>query len=769
MKRIPWFSVCLLAIPLLAANPPAVPHPTPKPLKPAEFDGAIGQVTAQLLGKYHYLQHEVNDEISSRFLDHYLESLDPQRVLFLEADARQFEAYRTTLDDLTARLGDVSPAHLIFNRFLERLEARHTYVMELLKNEKFTFDTDERYLLNRKDAPRPKSLEEARQLWLQRLRNEYLTEKLAVEKPGQKGAAKPGTAKTADQPAKSWHDMIIEKLTRRYDREHDYLVKLDHVDVLSWYLKALSRAFDPHSEYMSGPELENFNIGMRLSLFGIGARLRDEDGYCTVDGLMPGPAMKSNKIKPKDKIVAVAQAGEEPVDVVGMKLGKVVELIRGPKDTEVQLTILPAEAADPSERRVVKLVRDEIKLEDQEAKARLIELPAGNEKAMRIGVIDLPSFYADFGNGDNPKPKEERKSTALDVAVLINKLKQENVSGIVLDLRRNGGGSLEEAVKTTGVFIKDGPVVSVKDSLDRRFVDADTDPGVLWDGPLVVLTSRFSASASEILAGALQDYGRAVVVGESSTHGKGTVQTLLDIDTYLRPLVPGLPADFKGGGVKLTIRKFYLPSGASTQKAGVTPDVILPSVNNHREDIGEAHTDNPLPWDTLDNPPPFTRLNRVRPHLAELRKRSQERIAKDPDFGYIREDIERYRQLIADKTVSLNEAQRRKEAEEHKARLDARKKEILARKDAEPKSWQFTLKEARLPGLPSAGATTNLASVATSAHPSLDPAKRIEVEDGEVTEEEKLPDTDAPLHEATLILLDYIQLTATGRAVAATK
>ncbi len=757
MKRLLSFLWLSLALSLTAAETDASKANLLKPLRPGEYDGLIAQVTGGLMERFHYLQKPVDDEIASRFLDRYIDFLDGQRMLLLETDIRGFEIFRTTLDDLTMRNTDVSPAHVIFRRFLERVELRHSYVMELLEKEKFEFNGQERFLINRRDATRPKDLTEARSLWRDQLRNEYLSEKLSLEKKPAETAKKnsPEAAKTGTtaKPAapQTVHEMIVDKLKRRYGRVHDYFSKRDSDDVLQFYLSALTRSFDPHSDYMGHAEKENFDIGMRLSLFGIGAQLKDEDGYCTIVKLMPGPAMKSKKLKPDDKIVAVAQTNAEPVDVVGMKLDKVVELIRGPKGTQVRLTIIPSDAGDPSARQVVSLIRDEIKLEDQEAKATIIDLP-GKDKPMRLGVIDLPSFYADF-SGDNAKPRSERKSTTRDVGMLLDKLKEEKVEGMVLDLRRNGGGSLEEAVNLSGLFIKEGPIVKVRDSLGREQEDADKDPRIQYDGPLVVLTSRFSASASEILAGALQDYGRALVVGESSTHGKGTVQTLLDLGTYMKAAVPNLP--FDPGSVKLTIRKFYLPSGSSTQLKGVTPDLVLPSVNNYA-DIGERELQNPLEWDKL-KPSQFDKLDRVQPYLASLKEKSDIRVQSSKDFDYIREDIERYKKLKADRTVSLNEEVRRTELEENQARMDARKKEVQSRKEPERTVYHLTLKDAVKPGLPAPGKPVEPSDGAVPK-----PVEDTEAHDAAA----QVPEVDVFLNEATSILADYVNLIARGPAVA---
>src|SRR5258706_10413202 len=350
------------------------------------------------------------------------------------------------------------------------------------------------------------------------------------------------------------------------------MTKLSADQVYEVYLTALAHVYDRHSDYMGRRQLEEFNISMSLSLFGIGAQLQSEEGYCKIRALLPGgPAMASKQIKPGDRIVAVAQDGKEPVDIIEMPLIEVVQLIRGPKGTKVTLTLIPGDAVDSSMRKTLTLVRDEIKLENQEAKARIVDLPIADGKTQRIGVIDLPSFYS----GDESRNGHGHSGATADVAKLIEKLKQENVKGIILDLRRNGGGSLEEAINLTGLFFEFGPVVQTKDGEGHVSVERDRDPTVLYEGPLVVLTSKLSASASEILAGALQDYERAILVGDPSTFGKGTVQSMIQ----LAPLMHRLKQEptENPGALKLTIRKFYRPDGSSTQLKGVVPDIILPS------------------------------------------------------------------------------------------------------------------------------------------------------------------------------------------------
>ena len=758
------------------ASPKTTSTKTNVALAPGPNDGKIAYVTARLLEQNHYLRHQLDDEFSEKFLDRYLETLDPQHIHFTEGDLAEFEPYRLTLDNLTLGsngVGDSTPAYKIFNRFRQRLDERVAYAQELLKTEKFDFTTDERALLNRKDAPYPRDLDEAKKLWRQRLRYEYLQEKLgragvktnapSIKKSAPATNSAPETA--AGETKKTEAEEIVDTLNRRYNRNVHMFNEWDNDDVLEIYLSALAHVYDPHSDYFNSRQAENFSIQMSLALFGIGAELTSEDGYCTIRKLVPGgPAFKSKLIKDKDRIVAVAQSNAPPVDVVDMSLNKVVQMIRGPKGTEVSLTVIPPDSSGP--RRVVTLVRDEIKLEDQEAKAKIIELPTNGDKPIRLGVIDLPSFYAtiDLGGGkksnqpgDGGETKATPRSTSEDVARLLAKFKREGVSGVILDLRRNGGGSLEEAVKLTGLFIKNGPVVQVAGPDDRHpQVDEDTDPTIQYDGPLIVLTSRFSASASEILAGALQDYGRALVVGDISTHGKGSVQNLNPLRFWVKPTAT---ATNDPGALKTTIRKFYRASGASTQLRGVNPDIVLPSVLNYSKEIGEGALENPLAWDIIPSAK-YDKVNLVGPFLPELLQRSSERIATNQDYRYIHEDIEQYRKLQADKTISLNEQERLKEKDEAEARQKARDRERLARKAADPKIYELTLKLVDQPGLPPAVAKTNTANtvgallgVGTNITTTT---TALSLEDAEETP----PSVDATLEEAERILMDYIRLLA---------
>ncbi len=745
------------------------------PVKPGSDDGRVAWVTAELLEKAHYSHHPLDAAYSSAFLDRYLEALDPQHMHFVQADLNEFEIYRTNLDSMTinrARVADTSAAYAIFDRFARRLRERIVYSDELLRGDKFDFTSDERAVLNRRELPYPKTLDEARQLWRQRVRFEYLQEKLALE-----GTKKPKSAKTSvpapktgkgesarsentrkgtpptaaiTSPAKSVREQIVDTLIRRYHRTWRMVAEWNNQDVMGIYLTALAHVYDPHSDYFNPEQIQGFSISMNLALFGIGAELISEDDYCKIRRLLPGgPAFKSKKLNDEDRIVAVAQGNDTAVDVVGMSLNKVVQLIRGPKGSEVRLTI--TSAASP-ERREVRIIRDEIPLEDSSAKARLIEMPKPGGGTVRLGLIDLPSFYASM-NLPGSSDHAEAKSTTTDVTKLVKKLEKEKISGLILDLRRNGGGSLEEAIRLTGLFIKQGPVVQVVPGPNGGAeVDSDNDPSLLYGGPLMVLTSRFSASASEIVAGALQDYGRALIVGDISTHGKGTVQNL----NPLRAYVPLHGVD-TNDTLKVTIRKFYRPSGSSTQLKGVLPDIVLPSEWNYSKDVGESSLENPLPWDTIPSAK-FDKLDLVQPYLSALLNKSNERIATNQDFGYKREDIELFRKQQEDKSVSLNEKTRLKEIHEKEVRDKGRDRERRGRKPSMEKVYELTLKLADLPGLPAPLQVTNaLASV----HAGPEAPATAQGEDGEETPP---PAVDITLREAQNILVDYLSALPQGGA-----
>jgi carboxyl-terminal processing protease len=636
-----------------------------QPVRAKSDDEQIALSVGRLLEEGHYTHHPLNDEVSRKLLTGYLEMLDFSHLFFTQKDVDAFtKKYGTALDD-DVLLGNLKPAHEIFDVFQKRVEDRVKKIKELVK-QPMNFKTNETVLLNRQKAAWPKDEAEADELWKKRIENELLQEKLA------------------DHPIEPGPKLV----ERRYDRMLRSVHEEDSDEQVKLFLDALAQSYDPHSEYLSAADLKNFSINMGLSLVGIGAMLRSEDGYAKIESLVPGgPAQTSGRIKVGDRITAVAQGSKDFVDVRDMRLDKVVEKIRGKKGTKVRLLIIPASATDPSQRKTVELVRDEIKLKDQEARADIIIKKDRDGNPVKLGWITLPSFYADMDS--------HKKSTTKDVRALLTRLKKEKIQGLVIDLRRNGGGSLEEAISLTGLFIKSGPVVQTKGANDRVVISTDPDPGIAYDGPMVVLTSRQSASASEIFAAALQDYARAVIVGDQSTFGKGTVQTILEIGRFTSLLGTRSQED---GALKLTIQKFYRVAGGSTQLHGVTADITLPSLTDLPE-FGEGALKNALPYDEVP-PAKYTKWSDTHSlFLDELRARSAARVATDPEFHYVEDDMQRLKKKLADNTISLNEDVRRKEVQEEKARKEERSKERLARNEQEPSIYRLTLETLDKPKL----------------------------------------------------------------------
>jgi carboxyl-terminal processing protease len=697
-----------------SAHPPATANTT---------EANITRLTSNILEQSQLAHHPLDHDLAGKFLDGYLDALDGTRSLFLKSDVDEFAAYRATLAQATRGAGDTAAAQAIFRRYLERLGQRSAYVAGTLKTAKFDFTGNDVYSLDREHAERPRDLAAARELWKQQLRAEYLQEKLGDATPAQ----------------------IAGKLTRRYEQQLVTMKALRSDEVLETYLNALAHVYDPHSDYLGHEQMESLSIAMNLSLFGIGASLENADGYCTIREVLPGgPAARSGALKPGDRIVAVAQGDKDPIDVVNMPLSHTVELIRGPKGTPVKLSVIPAAAPEGSPPKTVSLVRDEIQLEDQQAKARIVDLPQANGTTLRLGVLDVPEFYADMGE----RGPDQHRSVTTDVARLLTKLKAEKVQGIVLDLRRNGGGSLKEAISLTGLFVRQGPIVQTRGADGKVEVDDDPDPSVLYDGPLVVLTSRFSASASEILTGALQDYGRAVVVGDSQTFGKGTVQNVLPLARVMDQ--SGLAHAYDPGALKVTISKFYRPGGASTQLRGVTSDVVLPSISDF-SDVSESALKDPLPWDAVPRAP-YEQLNRVKPYVAVLRENSARRIAGETDFSELEGDVARLRQRLASKSISLNEAERRQELAETKARQSEREHELQTLRSAEPTTYEITLKNASSPGLPPPMSFTDAGKSAKDAAKSSTPD-----ESNDAPSVQGVAD-DITLNESVQILADYAEL-----------
>ncbi len=619
----------------------------------------------RLLEEGHYTHKQLNDELSRKILRTYIEILDFSHLFFTQEDVDAMNAkYGTTLDD-DILLGDLKPAYEIYDLYQKRVDERVGKIKELLKQPP-DFKTNATIDLSRQKAPWPKNMAEADELWKGRITSELLQESLS-EHPIEPGP---------------------QLVSRRYDRLARNVHEEDRDEQAKYFLDAVAQSYDPHSEYLSKDDLKNFSINMSLSLVGIGAMLRSEDGYAKIESLVPGgPAQVDGRLKIGDRITAVAQQGAELVDVRDMRLDKVVEMIRGKKGSTVRLLVIPADAADPSKRKDVQLVRDQIKLKDQEARADIILKKDNDGKTVKLGWITLPSFYADMDH--------HSKSTTKDVLALLKRLKKENIAGLVVDLRRNGGGSLEEVISLTGLFLKSGPIVQTKGSNGNIVVSSDPDNGIAYSGPMVVLTSRQSASASEIFAAALQDYGRAVILGDQSTFGKGTVQTILEIGRFTSLLGSRSQED---GALKLTIQKFYRVAGGSTQLHGVASDIVLPSLTDLPE-FGEGALKNCLPYDEVPKAKYTKWSEPVSFYIDELKRRSAERVQNDPEFHYVMEDMERLRHRIDENRISLNEDVRKKEIMDDKARKELRSKERLARNTEEPRVYRLTLDTVDKPNL----------------------------------------------------------------------
>jgi carboxyl-terminal processing protease len=587
----------------------------------------VAITVAKLLEQAHFTRQKLDSSMSRKVLDTYLESLDYTKLFFTQEDIDKIhQKYDGTLDqDLI--VGNVQPARDIYGTFKERVESRAAKIRKLV-NENFTFKSTRTVALDRRKEPWPANEQDADNLWRDRIEGELLQEKL------NKFAIDPGA----------------KAVSKRYDQLVKNLEERDDNDVLQLFLNAVAQTYDPHSEYLGKGDLESFEINMRLSLTGIGAELRVEDGYAKIERLIPGgPAQMSGKVNVGDRIAAVSQGKDNFVDVVDMKLEKVVELIRGKKGSTVRLQIIPSDTSDPSKRKVVELVRDNVKLTEQEAKAELIDRTLPDGTTQKLGWITLPSFYQDM------ERSRTGKSTSRDVAALIKRLEQEGIQGLVIDLRRNGGGSLDEAIKMTGLFITQGPVVQVKESGGDIEVLKDRDPSVAYSGPLIILVNKLSASASEIFAAALQDYGRAVIVGDSSTFGKGTVQTLLELGRFI-PLLGGSSND--AGALKLTVQKFYRVAGGSTQLHGVSSDVVLPSLSDNAE-IGESALEHPLAYDEVEPAAIDVANNHKQLFIDDLKKRSGNRLAQDQSFQDILADAKELKDRLKSNRLSLNEKIRR--------------------------------------------------------------------------------------------------------------
>lgn len=696
-------------------------------VEPMEVHPRTSLNVVEQLARHHYVRRRVDDDLSSEIFDHFLEMLDPQRSYFLAGEIREFEKYRYGLDD-ALRNGDLEPAFEIFNVYQSTLRDRLEHTIELLETgfEATDFEVDETLEVDRAESPWLETAEERDDLWRRRLKANALAMKL--------------NDKSLEE--------IQEVLLKRYRNRLHRAGQTNSEDAFQLYMNAVANTYDPHTQYFSPRTSENFNINMSLSLEGIGAVLRTEDEYTSVVRLVPaGPADKGDELQPSDRIIAVSQgdAGEW-VDVVGWRLDDVVDLIRGPAGSTVNLEIMPAaeEASGKSER--IAIVREAVKLEEQSAQSRVLEVER-NGNTHRVGVIDIPTFYIDFRAMQEGDP--EYKSTTRDVRRLIEELRAEEVEGIVIDLRNNGGGSLQEANSLTGLFIKAGPTVQIRSASGRVDLFNDEDGDVAWDGPLAVMVNRLSASASEIFAGAIQDYQRGLIIG-GQTFGKGTVQTLIPLNR---------------GQLKMTQAKFYRVSGQSTQHQGVIPDIEYPEIYDHDE-IGESTLDDALPWDVI-RPTRFRRDAAIAPLLSMLSSRHSARVADDPEFEYLDALLAHNRERNAITTVSLKESVRRAEQAEDEAwrlalenerRVALGKPAVDSLEALEDADEDDTHMSAAGGGPPLAAVSADdTADDDTTETPASD-AK--DADDAAAEDDETLAaeDADALLEESGNILLDYITL-----------
>ncbi len=652
-------------------------------VSPLDIHPRTSLTIVEQLRHNHFLEKKIDDELSSEIFDNYIESLDPNRSYFTSKDIERFSGYRHKLDDALKR-GNLRPAFEIFNTFQDRVVHRLEYLLERLKTPMTDelFASDDRLEIDREASPWPATEAELDALWEQRLKAAALAMKLN------------------NKPLPE----IRELLTKRYKNRLKQTKQTKAEDAFALYINSFASIYDPHTQYFSPRTSQNFNINMSLSLEGIGAVLRSEDDYTAIVRLVTaGPADKTGLVKPADRIISVGQGEDGPlIDVVGWRLDDVVEMIRGPKGSVVRLEIQP-DGEEAATTRIVQITRDAVQLEEQAAQKKLLTMNRGGHD-YTVGVIEVPTFYVDFKASQRGDPNY--KSTTRDVAKLIEELKSEGVDGIVMDLRNNGGGSLQEADSLTGLFIKSGPTVQVKSARRRASVYSDNDERVAWDGPLAVLVNRLSASASEIFAGAIQDYERGVVIG-SQTFGKGTVQTLIPLNR---------------GQLKVTAAKFYRISGQSTQHQGVIPDVAFPELYDV-DRIGESALEDALPWDVIQ-PAIYPRSNSVQPVVDALNKRHENRVANDPDFMYLRALMAKNKENSERTHVSLNEAVR----EQEKTADDA---------------WRLALEN-----------TLRTAK----KEPLLASLDELDDEVDATEDEDEDPSEDPLLRESGLILLDYLEL-----------
>ncbi len=634
-------AVGLAALLGAAMTPPAAAPVSAAVLAPTEQENYVARRVSDIIAREHYRRAPLDDRLSSLILDRYLDSIDGGRSYFYASDIAEFEKYRYELDD-AIKSGDVEPAFVIFRRYQQRNRERMNYAIELLAK-KPDFDLDETFNFDREKEPWPANAAEMNELWRKRVKNDALSLVTA---------------------GKTWPE-AADVLRKRYEHVAKRMDQSKPEDVFEAFMNAFVLSLDPHSNYFSARNSEEYNIQMSLSYEGIGASLALTDDFVTVINVIAGgPAAVSGKLSDNDRITAVGEGKSgELVDVIGWRLDDVVQKIRGPGGTIVRLQLLPAGAAPGSPQKVVEFTRNKVSLEAQ-ASQKSMKTVMRNGREIKVGVITVPSFYQDY-DASRAGVKDYR-STTRDVQRLIGELRKDGADVLIMDLRANGGGYLPEAESLTGLFIDRGPVVQLRDTTGRIEVDDDPDPAIFYNGPMIVLVDRFSASASEIFAGAIQDYGRALIVGQQ-TYGKGTVQNAHPLNYTIFGRKPEL------GQLNVTIGKYYRITGESTQDRGVTPDIALPSLIDANE-VGESTRDRALPWDHID-PATFKPEGDLKPLAAMLQKLHDERTANSPDFRYLHDDIAALDAMRSQKTLSLNlktrEAERKRQDAERLERENA--------------------------------------------------------------------------------------------------
>ncbi|MDH0747682.1 carboxy terminal-processing peptidase [Pseudomonas sp. GD03842] len=674
----------LLGLAALPVSAPSFAANSWDNLQPDRDEVIASLNVVELLKRHHYSKPPLDDKRSEIIYQSYLKLLDPSRSYFMASDIAEFDKWRFQFDDFL-KSGDLNPGFTIYKRYLDRIKARLDFAIAQLNKgvDKIDLNTNETLLVDRKDAPWPKNEAELDDLWRKRVKDEVLRLKIAGKDPAK----------------------IQETLTKRYKNQLARLGQTRSEDIFQAYLNTFAMSYDPHTNYLSPDSAENFDINMSLSLEGIGAVLQSDNDNVKIVRLVPaGPAAKTKQVATSDKIIGVAQGDKEMVDVIGWRLDEVVKLIRGPKGSVVRLEIIPASnAPNDQTTKIVSITREAVKLEEQAAKKSILHLNQDG-KDYKLGVIEIPAFYLDFKAYRAGDP--EYKSTTRDVKKLLTELQSEKVDGVVIDLRNNGGGSLQEATELTSLFIDKGPTVLVRNADGKVDVLEDENSGAFYKGPMALLVNRLSASASEIFAGAMQDYHRALIIG-SQTFGKGTVQTI-------QPL--------NHGELKLTLAKFYRVSGQSTQHQGVLPDIAYPSIIDTKE-IGESALPEAMTYDTI-KPAIKPASDPFKPFLAQLQARHDVRSAKDAEFVFVEQKLALAKKLMSEKTVSLNEAERRTE------HTDVENKQLV---------MENTRRKAK----------------------GEEPLKELKKEDEDalpVDDDKTKPEDDAYLAETGRILLDYLSL-----------